>query len=453
MSGIFALSVGQGYTGNFLDDLFKGTFYLQHLGEEYAGLSRFRESSNEPIKTRTHRGLFRPNFSNDLDDMEGTEAIGFCGPDREPFAIDSRVGELSVCFSGNISNRLALVEKLKESGYSFTRRGDDIEIIAKLIAKGDSVTGGILNMASKIQGAYSLLVLTKERIYAALCPTAQWPLVIAEKEGAVAISSESAGFSNLGFNIIRDLKPGEIISIKNGRLLGAGEYMGLCEKPQFCSFVWVYTGSPASRFRGIPASLVRKRLGASLARTDIEAGFIPDIVIPVPDSGRFHAIGYFEEFCRQFQKRRIKKIPRYEEALLKYPHAGRSFTPQEESVRVSEARIKILPGGENFRDLIAAVIDDSLVRGTQTRTDLVPKLKHLGLAEIHFRFSNPELLSHCRWGKTTKVGETLAARMLLLSDRVEFLGVDSIRYNSIDDLVAAIGLPREQLCVDCDLQR
>ena len=223
------------------------------------------------------------------------------------------------------------------------------------------------------------------------------------------------------------------------------------ENPQFCSFVWVYTGSPASRFRGISISLVRKRLGACLARKDIEEGFIPDVVIPVPDSGRFHAIGYFEEFCRQFQEGRISKIPRYEEALLKYPYAGRSFTPQEEAARTSEASIKMLPGGEDFRDLVAAVLDDSLVRGTQTRTDLVPKLRTLGLKETHLRFSNPALPSHCKWGKTTKIGETLAARLPSLSDRVAFLGVDSIRHNTIDDLVASIGLPRKKLCVDCDL--
>jgi amidophosphoribosyltransferase len=311
MSGIFALSVGQGYKGNFLEDLFRGTFYNQHLGEEDAGLSRFRKSSNEPIKTRTHRGLFRPNFADDLGDMEGTEAIGFCGSDREPFSIDSRVGEFSVCFSGNIINRLALVEELKRKGFSFERRGDDIEIIAKLIAKGDSVTDGILKMASQTQGAFSLLVLTKNGIHAALCPSAQWPLVVAEKEGTIAVSSESAGFSNLGFSIIRDLEPGEIIHIRNGEWTEARQYTGPSERPQFCSFVWVYTGSPASRFRRIPISLVRKRLGASLARKDIEAGFIPDIVIPVPDSGRFHAIGYFEEFCRQFQEGRHKYGPHF----------------------------------------------------------------------------------------------------------------------------------------------
>jgi amidophosphoribosyltransferase len=224
------------------------------------------------------------------------------------------------------------------------------------------------------------------------------------------------------------------------------------EKVQICSFVWVYTAFPNGVFEGIPSSLVRKRLGSSLARRDIENGFIPDIVAPVPDSGRFHAIGYLQEFCRQMNEGKISRIPFYDEVLLKFAYAGRSFIPQTEEARALEAHIKLLTGGEDYTGKIVVICDDSIVRGTQTQTNLVPKLRLMGIEDTHFRISNPELLSHCPWGKTTKKGETLAHRMPKKEDRINFLGIKSLEYNTVEDLVRAIGLPREQLCVDCDLK-
>jgi len=447
MSGLVGLSINpRKYKGNFLQDLFLQTFYHQHLGEEYGGLSTRRKRT---IQIRTHRGLFRPQFTNDLTGLRGTEGVGFCGPDREPFLVDSRLGELSACFSGNLINRNTLIERFKSFGHSFARNGDDIELITKLIAQGSTVVDGIQRMADEIEGAYSLLLLTKKGIYASLCPSAHWPLVIGEKEGAVVVASESAGFSNLGFTLVRDLEPGETVLIREGRCETQDIIKGGIV--QYCSFVWVYTGNPSSVWRGIPISLIRKRLGACHARRDIERGLIPDIVSPVPDSGRFHAIGYHQEFCRQIMEGKIKRMPVYDEALLKYQYAGRSFTPQDEAARKREAKLKILPAGESYEELILVIVDDSLVRGTQTKEDLIPKARRLGVKEVHSRFSNPELLSHCPWGKTTQRGETLAAQKPSKEARREHLGVDSLEYNTIDDLVRAIGLPREQLCVDCDL--
>lgn len=447
MSGLAGLSIDpRKYKGNFLSDLFWLTFYQQHLGEDYAGLSTL--DSGE-IKIRTHRGLFRPTFSNDLLGLEGTEGIGFCGPDREPFSTSSKLGKFSACFSGNLVNGPELTERFKSLGHTFERDGDDIEVITKLIAQGKDLVSGIRILANETPGAYALLLLAEEGIYASLCPTAHWPLVIGEKEGAVTVVSDSGGLGNLGFTLIRDLEPGETILIREGRWEPKGMVQG--GVVQFCSFFWVYTGSPAAVFRSIPASIVRKRLGACHARRDISRGFFPDIAIPIPDSGRFHATGYHQEFCRQMAKGQIDKLPLYEEPIIKYPHAGRSFTPQEEAARIQEAEIKIVPLREDYRDLILVYIDDSLVRGTQTKTNLVPKLKSLGVKEIHARFSNPALLAHCPWGKTTKKGETLAYRIPSKEERMIYLEVDSLEYNMIDDLVEAIGLPREQLCVDCDL--
>jgi len=446
MAGLFGISIDKKiYKGSFLEELFWGTFYHQHLNEAYAGLSTYGE---EEIKIRTHRGLFRNAFRDDLENLEGTEGIGYCGLFREPFLQDSKMGKFSSCFSGNIVNLPELIERFKNFGHTF-ERGDNIEVITKLIAQGEEITDGIKRMTKEIKGAYSLLILTEEGIYAARCPTAHWPLVIGEKEGVIAVASDSGGFSNLGLKIVRDLEPGEIILIKDGKF-ETKEKM-LVDKIQFCSFVWVYTAFPSGIFEGIPVSLVRKRLGAALARRDIEKGFCPDIVAPVPDSGRFHAIGYFQEFCQQMNEGKIKKIPLYDELLLKYPYTGRSFTLQLQEDRELEAHIKMLTSGEYYTDKVVVINDDSIVRGTQTSENLVPKIKSLGVKEIHFRISNPELFSHCPWGQTTKKGETLVSRMPSKEARIKFLGIESLECNAIEDLAEVIGIPRGKLCVDCSL--
>lgn len=446
MPGLFALSIDpQKYRADFLEDLFLGTFYHQHLGEAYSGLSTH---ANGRFQIRTHRGLFRATFSRDLDGLQGTEGIGYCGPVREPHFSESRLGELSACFSGNVTNLEDLVMRFKTFGHIFTR-GDDIEIITKLVAQGSDVTDGIQKMGREVEGAFSVLILTREGIYAARSPEGHWPLVVGVKDGAVAVASESAGFANLGYQRVRDLEAGEVVLLKDGQLETKGRMSN--GRVQVCSFYWVYTGFPSNVFENVPDSLVRKRLGAALARRDVERGFIPDVVIPVPDSGRFHAIGYHQEYCRQMMAGKIQKVPLYDELLIKYPYAGRSFIPQDQKQRDREARVKLLASGEDCHGKIVAVCDDSIVRGTQAQTDLVPKLRQTGVKEIHFRISNPELRSHCKWGKTTRKGEVLAGRIPAVEDRAKYLGVDGLEYNTVEDLAEAIGRPKESVCVDCAL--
>lgn len=446
MPGLFALSVGptSGST-DFLEDLFWGTFYHQHLGEAYAGLSTYDDGQ---FHIRTHRGRFRATFASDMVGLAGTEGIGYCGPVREPYFAESRLGGLSACFTGNLTNAHSQLTSFKANGHLLTR-GDDIEIITMLIAQGDDFIDGIRKLARQAEGAYSLLLLTPEGIYAVRSPEGHWPLVIGEKEGAVIASSESGGFANLGYRRVREVEPGETVLLSRGRWQTRHRITPV--RLQSCSFHWVYTGFPNGVFEDVPNSLVRKRLGAALAARDIARGFIPDVVIPVPDSGRFHAIGYHQEFCRQMMAGTVAGIPLYDELLLKYPYAGRSFTPRDQEQRAKEARIKLLSSGEDCSGRKVVVCDDSIVRGTQAQMDLVPKLRRLGVAEIHFRISNPELRSHCRWGKTTSQGELLADRVPAVADRARYLGVEDVEYNTIEDLAAAIGRPLDTLCVGCSL--
>jgi amidophosphoribosyltransferase len=424
MPGFFVLSIDSNkYTGDLLNELFWQTFYQQHLGEDYAGLATYKGGG---IKIRTHRGLFRPTFSEDMLGLEGTMGIGYCGDNREPILVDSNLGEFAACFSGNIINQDELVERFKTYGHSFAWGGVDIEIITKLIAQGGGFVDGIKRMNNEIKGAYSLSILTPEGIYIACDPSGRWPLIIGKKTGAVVATTDPIGFENLGFSYQRDVEPGEIVLLKDDYAETKGKISSA--QTQVCTFVWVYTNFPNAVFKNIPVTAVRKRLGAILARRDIKRGFIPDIVAPVPDSGRFCAIGYHQEFCRQINEKKIDRIPEYDEVLIKYPYAGRSYPRSKKAERDLEAHIKQLGSGEN-----------------------VPKLRALGIKEIHVRISNPDSLSYCRWGKTIQKGELLATRIPSVQKRIEFLGIESLEHPTVQELAEAIGLPLEILCVDCDL--
>jgi amidophosphoribosyltransferase len=447
MPGFVALSIdSKKYQDNFIDDLFGLTFYQQHLGEDYAGFASYNKGK---INIRTHRGLVRPTFSNDMVGLEGTMGIGYCGDNREPILVDSKLGAFVTCFSGNIVNRDELIAQFKNSGHSFAWGGADIEIIAKLIAQGKNYVDGFKRMNKAVQAAYSVSVLTAEGIYLVSDPSGRWPLVFGEKNGAMVATTDPCGFANWGFDYMRDLEPGEIVLLRDDHLETKGTLPST--KTQICTFVWVYTNFPNAVFKNIAVSAVRKKLGTALARRDIERGFIPDVVAPVPDSGRFCAIGYHQEFCRQINEKKIDRVPVYDEVLLKYPYSGRSYPKSSQEKRDLEAHIKQLRSGESYSGKKLVVCDDSVRRGTQIERNLVPKLRALGFSEIHFRISNPDSFSYCRWGKSIKKGELIAARIPSIKKRAKILGIDSLEYTTVHELAEAIGLPLETLCIDCDL--
>jgi len=482
MAGIFGLSVdSENYKGVFREDLFWGTSYVRHLSEERSGLAAL---VGQWINHNSKPGLFAPNFKNKMNEFDGTEGISYCGQAKEPFLGDSELGPLCACFTGRIANSEELLVEIKSSG-GLVERGDEIEVMLNLIARGakngNGIVKGIKEMTKKIEGAYSLLLLTRDGIYAVCCPNYRWPLVIGQKEGAVIVSAESGGFDNLGFRLVRDIEPGEILLLN-----GSFKQIDIMPSPnpRVCSFRWVYTDFVNSVVLGIVSSWVRKRLGARLAQRDIERGFIPHIVIPVPDSGRFHAIGYYQEFIRQIMLGKIKRVPFYDEYLLKYGFM-RSFLRPTKEERQKTAHYKIVISGETINhflkmleeeglneilenikttgQIIIVICDDSVVRGIQIESNLAPKVRRifevetedrtLIKVEIHIRSSNPELLSHCPWGKTTKKGETLAQQCPKIEDRIKRMGIDGLVYNTIDDLIWAIGLPKRKLCVDCDLKK
>ncbi len=424
--GVFAISSNK----DILDELYLGTFYLQHRGQRYCGLSTY---DGKELKIRTHRGFVRETFANDLPGLEGYMGVGHTSLwDRQPIKIDSKLGEFAIGFTGNIINAEELISHLKSQGHSFSD-STNIELIARLIAQGSDFVDGIERMANTIKGAYCLTVLTKDGIYVARDKRAYNPLVLGKKDGTVAVSSESCSFNNLGISLIRDVAPGEILLLKDGEFKTLKTIKS--DFTQYCTFEWVYTANSSSIIEGLCVDVARRNLGTALAkRYPVEV----DIVAAVPNSGIGHAIGYAQ----------ASGIP-YDNVFVKYDYAGRSYTQPTQKERDWEAKIKLIPVAPKIKGKKVVLCDDSIVRGTQMKNDLVVKLRNCGVAEIHVRIACPPLRAPCMYGISTRSKKELAATEKTVEEIRKYIGVDSLGYNTIEDMEKALGIPKDKLCLSC----
>ena len=317
----------------------------------------------------------------------------------------------------------------------------------------------IEKMFEVIEGSCSLLLLTEEGIFAARDRMGYTPLAIGRQDDNWAVTSESCAFANLGYDTVKNLEPGEIVLINETGLVPqrAGE-----SQKQICSFLWIYTGFPASSYEGINVEAVRERCGRALARRDKDIGV--DVVSGVPDSGVAHAIGYAMESGKPYRRPLIKYTPGY----------GRSYTPPLQEMRDLIAKMKLVP----IRDIIAGhrivVCEDSIVRGTQLKNFAINKLWSCGATEVHVRPACPPLMFPCKFCLSTRSTNELVARRAIralegkdIEDVSEYvdpsnekyekmvkwierdLEVTTLRYQDIGDMIEAIGLPREKLCLYC----
>jgi amidophosphoribosyltransferase len=332
------------------------------------------------------------------------------------------------------------------------------ETVANLICEGNSFVEGINKVFDRVQGSCSLLILTPDGIIAARDKNGRTPVVIGKKDGARAVASESSAFPNTGFETEYELGPGEIVHIRAG---GFSRLQAPRKKMQICAFLWVYYGFPTSDYEGRNVEEVRYRCGAALARRDrVEA----DFVCGVPDSGVGHAIGYSNE----------TRIP-YMRSFSKYtPTWPRSFMPQKQEQRDIVAKMKLIPNKALTRDKTIIFLDDSIVRGTQMK-DNTRDLREAGAARLHMRIACPPLLFPCHYLNFSQSRSTLelAARKAIVelegsekniedyldpdSEKYKMMveviarniGMDTLVYQRLQDLVEAIGLPKEKLCTHC----
>jgi amidophosphoribosyltransferase len=458
MSGIFGVVAGNDCS----EDLFYGTDYHSHLGTQFGGLAVF----GKELKREIHdiRGSqFKAKFYADYKEMKGNKGIGVISArEEQPIVVNSRFGPFAIVTNGFIDNAQELAEELYRQGCSFSEVSDGTvnatELVAKLIIRGKNIISGIEDMFSRIEGSCSLLLLNKEGIYAARDRCGYTPLVVGQKPGSQAVTAETAAFSNLGYKIKKYIEPGEIILLDESGMKSKRKGNS-CN--QICSFLWIYTGFPASSYEGISVETVRERCGRCLARND---NIKIDMVSGIPDSGTTHAIGYAMESGVPFRRPLVKYTPGFD----------RSYIPVSQEKRDLVARMKLLPIPEIIKGKSIVFCDDSIVRGTQLKNYTIQKLLEHGVRQIHLRIACPPLMFPCKFNFSTRSIHELAARRAIkalegsdIEDVSEYLdesspkykkmvewitkdlGVTTLKYQKLKDMVAAIGLPAQKLCQYC----
>ena len=447
-----------------VSDLFYGTDYHSHLGTRRGGLAVHSSTGFSRSIHNIESNYFRSKFEADLPKFSGNSGIGIISDnDPQPLLIGSHMGTFAIVTVGKINNTEELEQRAlrKKKHFSETSGGviNPTELASMLICEEESLEDGIRNAQEAIQGSCSMLLLTQKGIYAARDRLGRTPVVIGKKEGAFAVASESCAFPNLGYKVEKHLGPGETIFLTAD---GYEQRNKPGDKMQICAFLWVYYGYPATQYEGINVEFVRNRCGAALARNDeVEIDFVAGI----PDSGIGHAIGYANE----------KKIP-YLRPFVKYtPTWPRSFMPQNQDVRDLVAKMKLIPIRSMIEGKRILFCEDSIVRGTQLK-DNIQILFDYGASEVHMRPACPTLIFPCEFlnFSTSRSRLDLAGRSVIneievgeeenleeyytpgskeyveMVDRIrQRLRLTTLQYQKLDDLVDAIGLPKEKLCTHC----
>ncbi len=463
MSGIFGVVAKD----DCLVDLFYGTDYHSHLGTQFGGLAVYKDGELERKIHDIRGSQFKTKFYEEYKNMRGNKGIGVISArDEQPIYVNSKFGPFVIATNGFIDNAQELAKGLYKDGQSFSEvtegRVNLTELVAKMIIRGKTLVDGIEKMFSRIDGSCSLLLLNKEGIYAVRDRYGYTPLVLGQRGKDWAVTTETTAFRNLGFKIIKYIEPGEIILINESGL----KYKRKGGKiNQICSFLWIYTGFPGSSYEGITVEVVRERCGRFLAKND---NINADIASGIPDSGTTHAIGYAMESGIPFRRPLVKYTPGFD----------RSYTPLSQETRDLIARMKLIPILEIIKGNRIVICDDSIVRGTQLKNYTIQKLKECAVKEIHLRIACPPLMFPCKFNYSTRSIHELAARRAIKAiegkdikdvsgyldesspkhkKMVEWIcrdiGATTLKYQKLDDMVEAIGLPEDKLCVYCWTER
>jgi len=458
MSGIF----GVASRSNCMDDLFYGTDYHSHLGTEFAGLAIQGNRIHREIHRISH-GQFKTQFDGFRRSHTGELGIGVISDsDPQPITLETKLGAFAIVTSGLIANSRQLAQELIGQGVTFSEvedgRLNQTELVAKIIARRDDVVTGIEYLFDCIEGSVSLMLMTEDGVYAACDLHSRLPLAVGSRDGATAVANESCAFPNLGLTLEKHLEPGEIVFFDGEGLRTA---RNASHPRRICSFLWIYTGYPASSYYGVSVERVRERCGCALALKDrVEA----DLAAGIPDSGSGHAIGYAMESKLPFRRPFVKYTAGY----------GRSYIPPSQEVRDRIAKMKLVPIDDVIRGNRLVVCEDSIVRGTQLKNLSIQKLWDSGAAEVHIRVACPPLMFPCRYSLSTRTRQELAARRAIRAlegqdpedvsaylnpatqqhaDMVEWIRRDlnctSLIYLTLDEMIDAIGLPPSDLCTYC----
>ena len=450
-------------------DLFYGTDYNSHLGTKRGGLATY---SKEKGFIRSIHNLestyFRTKFEGELDKFKGNAGIGIISDtDAQPIIINSHLGRFAIITVAKVVNIQQLEDELLNQNMHFAELSssntNQTELIALLLIQGRNFVEGIENVFKHIKGSCSMLILTEDgSIIAARDQWGRTPIVIGKKEGAYAATSESSSFPNLDYEIEKYLGPGEIVRMYDDHIEQLREPN---EDMQICSFLWVYYGYPSSSYEGISVEQMRYNCGKNMAKRDHVK---PDIVAGVPDSGTAHAVGYANESGVPFSRPFIKYTPTW----------PRSFMPTVQSKRDMIAKMKMLAVHDLIQDRSILLIDDSIVRGTQLR-ETTEFLYDSGAKEVHIRPACPPLVYGCKFlnfSRSSSEMDLITRRVIARLEGTEDvseevleqytdpesekydqmveeirkeLNFTSLRFNRLDDMLEAVGIPKEKLCTYC----
>lgn len=464
MSGFFGVIS----KSNCVMDLFFGVDYHSHLGTKRGGLAVYGPDGFQRSIHNIENSPFRTKFENDIDEFIGNLGIG-CISDSEsqPLLINSHLGSFAIVTVGRINNIDELKKECFDSGkmqFLEMSKGliNQTEMVAAIINLKSNLIEGLTYAQERIKGSMSILLLFKDKIYAARDKFGRTPIVIGKKEGAHCATFESSAFINLGYKHIYELGPGEIVSLTADEIT---QEKIPNETMKICSFLWTYYGYPTAKYEGINVETMRYRCGKMIRMRD---NVVADAVAGVPDSGLAHAIGYANE----------SGIP-YTRPFIKYtPTWPRSFMPSSQAQRDLIAHMKLIPVKELIKDQRLLLIDDSIVRGTQLR-ETCEFLYESGAKEVHVRPACPPIIFPCKYlnfsrsnspmdlitrkviadlEKIEEVSDDLAKEYInpdslkyqnMVKEICKRMKFNSLQYHRIDDLVESIGLDSCKLCTYC----
>ena len=450
-------------------ELFYGVDYHSHLGTRRGGMAVYGAGGFNRAIHNIENSPFRTKFERDVEELKGNLGIG-CISDYEPqpLLLQSHLGSFAITTVGKINNQEEILKKAYKDGrtHFLEMSGGQInatELIGSLICRKETLTEGIQYVQELVDGSMTLLIMTKEGIYAARDLNGRTPVVIGKKEDAFCVSFENFAYLNLGYEHYRELGPGEIVYITPESVQTLVKPR---EKMKICSFLWVYYGYPTSSYEGVNVEEMRYNCGSMLAKRDGDSVH-PDIVAGVPDSGVAHAIGYANE----------SGIP-YARPFIKYtPTWPRSFMPTNQSQRDLIARMKLIPVQALIENKRLLLIDDSIVRGTQLR-ETTEFLYRSGAKEVHVRPACPPLLYGCKYlnfSRSKSELELITRRVIreregdncpeevleeytnpdtcryaqMIEDIRRQQNFTTLRYHRLDDLLASIGIEPCKVCTYC----
>ncbi len=417
-----------------------GLYALQHRGQEGAGIV-----ASDNGQLIGHRGVglvsdvFKPHR---LKPLKGDIAIGHVRystfgtsvlENVQPFMRSYRYGSVALCHNGNLTNASVLRDELEADGHIF-QATSDTEVIIHLIAKSREATfvDCAIDALQKVVGAYTILATNGEEIIAVRDPHGFRPLVLGKLGGAYILASETCALDIIDAEYVRDIEPGEVVLIDRQGVRSFRPFEPVAPRP--CIFEFVYVARPDSVIFGRSVDEVRKQLGRNLAKgDDVEV----DIVMAVPDSSNQVALGYSHQ----------SGVP-FDMGFIRNHYVGRTFIEPDQQIRDFGVKIKLNPARSAVEGKRIVLVDDSIVRGTTSRK-IIKMLRKCGVKEIHFRISCPPIINGCYYGIDTPQKEKLIAANMSVVEMRRFLGVDTLKFQTIDNMVDATGMGKDQFCLAC----